>query len=216
MRLLFYLSLSLRLRLSLRPFLILLSSLRLSLRPFLSLSLRLSLYFSLSLKLSAQTYSSIQPMSEVQPYNLHLSGDMVGMNSAVQTPDGYLWIGSTKGLIISDGHTSVMYSRDNPMFPLVLDDSGAFLGDLHLDSLGSVYASVSTGAKIIRFDMASRTIAEEWNFEEQSKASFIQFDVSPQGDVYILLVEKSTDNFIIWKLNAHTQTQLVFQGTKAT
>jgi signal transduction histidine kinase/streptogramin lyase len=154
-------------------------------------------------------------MREVQPYNLHLSGDMVGMNSAVQTPDGFLWIGSTKGLIISDGHTSVMYSRDNPMFPLALDDGGAFLGDLHIDSLGNVYASVSTGAKIIRFNMASRTIAEEWNFEEQSKAAYIQFDISPQGDVYILLVEKSTENFSIWKLNAQGQHFLVFQGTKA-
>ncbi len=205
------------LRLSLRLSLPSSLSLRLSLVLRLSLlsSLSLSLVFFINLNLSAQKYSSIVPHYEVQPYNLHLSGDMVGMNSAVQTPDGYLWIGSTKGLIISDGHTSVTYTRDSPMFPLVLDDAGAFLGDLHRDSLGSVYASVSNGAKIIRFDMASRTIAEEWNFEEQSKAAYSQFDVSPQGEVYILLVEKSTDNFSIWKLNAHDQHQLVFQGTKA-
>ena len=202
--------------LSLRLSLSLVHSLSLRLSLVLRLSLLFSLSLCLSLNLSAQTYTSIQPLSEVQPYDLHLSGVMVGMNSAVQTPDGYLWIGSTKGLIISDGHTSVMYSRDNPMFPLVLDDGGAFLGDLHLDSLGNVYASVSTGAKIIRFNMASRTIAEEWSFEDQSQAAYIQFDVSPQGEVFILLMEKSTDNFSIWKLDAQDKHLLVFQGTKAT
>ena len=118
--------------------------LRLHLHP--SLCLLLSLSLSLFPTLSAQTYKDIPPLLEVKPYSLSLSNDQVGMNSAVQTPDGYLWIGSTKGLIISDGHGSIMYTHDHPMYPLGLDDPNAFVGQLQQDSLGNVYASVSTDA----------------------------------------------------------------------
>ena len=190
-------------------------SLRLRLLSSLRLRLLSSLFLFLNPSVYAQTYTSIQPLSEVKPYNLHLPSDLVGMNSAVQTPDGYLWIASTRGLIISDGHESIMYSHDNPMFPLGLKDPDAFIGDLHLDSMGGVYATVSARAKFIRFNSDKRTIEKEWSFEEKAQQFYIYFDVSPQGDVFSLVLEKSFDHFSIWKMNTDRHNQLLFEGTEA-
>ncbi len=155
------------------------------------------------------------PLYEVKPYNLNLESDLVGMNSLGQSADGYLWIASSRGLIISDGHQSIMYSHDNPMFPLELNESDAFLGDLHPDNMGHMYATVSKGLKIICINTDMRTIAKEWNFENQSQPVSIYFDVSPQGDVFSVLLEKNSDNFSIWKMNADGHHQLLFQGTKS-
>ena len=138
------------------------------------------------------------------------------MNSAVQTPDGYLWIGSTKGLIISDGHGSIMYTHDHPMYPLGLKDPNAFVGDLQLDSMGNVYATISSGAYVIRFDAANRRIRQEWSFDETSQPSFISFDVTPHGDVFALSMDKTSDRFSIWKMNSTGQNQLIFQDSRLT
>ena len=138
------------------------------------------------------------------------------MNSAVQTPDGFLWIGSTKGLIISDGHGSIMYTHDHPMYPLGLKDPNAFVGDLQIDSLGNVYATLSTGAHVIRFDAANRRILQEWSFDETSQASFISFDVAPHGDVFALSMDKASDRFSIWKMISTGQNQLIFQDSRMT
>ena len=180
------------------------------------LLVRLSFSLSSISSLSAQSYVDITPLSEVQPYNLSLSNDMARMNSAVQTPDGYLWIASTKGLIISDGHQSVIYSRDNPRYPLGLEDPDAFLGNLCMDSLGRVYAAVSSGAKIIRLNPDTRALEEQWGFEDLSHPVSLSYDVSPSGDVFALLLEKSADRFTIWKMNPSGHNQLLFEGTKAS
>lgn len=190
----------------------LLICLRLTLRHLLSLSLSLSLLPILS----AQTYTRITPLSEVKPYNLSLPNDMARMNSAVQTPDGYLWIASAKGLIISDGHQSVMYTKDNPRYPLGLEDPDAFLGNLCMDSLGRVYAAVSTGAKIIRLNPDTRALEEQWGFDDLSHPVYLSYDVSPSGDVFALVFDKSADRFTIWKMNPSGQNQLLFEGTKAS
>ena len=191
--------------------------LRLSLRLSLvySLSLPLSLSFLFCLNLTAQTYKFIEPKYELQPYNLNMAEEQVGMNSAVQSMDGFLWIGSTKGLIISDGHASVMYTNDNPMYPLGLSDPNAFVGNLHGDSMGNVFATVSTGGGIIRFDKDSRTIAEEWNLDEQVHSSSFFFDVTPHGEVFALITDIAANRFSIWKMNSTGSNHLIFQDNIA-
>ena len=184
---------------------------RLRLRLLLSLSLCLSSLASLS----AQSYIDIAPLSELQPYNLNLAAEVAGMNSAVQTPDGYLWIGSIKGMVISDGHQSVVYSDGDPMYPLDLDAPGAFLGDLHVDSLGGVYAAVSTGLRILRFDPDTRSITAEWSFKDQDKPGSIFFDVSTLGEVFSLLLDQGADHFSIWKMNNDLPNQLLFEAANS-
>ena len=105
-----------------------------------------------------------------------------------------------------------MYTNDHPMYPLVLDDPNAFVGDLQQDSLGNVYASVSTGATIIRFDADTRQITDTWSYDDQSQNSSIIFDVSPQGDVFVLSMDKASDLFSIWKMNSTGQNEQVFQN----
>lgn len=185
-------------------------------KPHLHLSLLLCLLTSLNTILSAQAYTKIPPLSEVKPYNLSLPNDMTGMNSAVQTHDGFLWIASTKGLIISDGHQSVLYTIDNPRFPLGLEDPNAFLGNLCMDSLGRVYAAVSAGTKIIRMNPDTRTFEEQWSFEDILHPVNMSYDVSPSGDVFSLVLEKSSDQFALWKMNSSGQNQLLFEGTKSS
>ena len=138
------------------------------------------------------------------------------MNSAVQTPDGYLWIASTKGLIISDGHQTIMYERENLRYPLMLDDPHAFLGDLRMDSLRHVYAAVSYGASIVRMNADKRIIDQKWGFDTQAQPVSFHYDVSPQGEVFSLLLQKSGDLFTIWAMNPSGKNQLLFDGSQAS
>ena len=166
----------------------------------------LILFFNLGI--AAQTYKVIPPKSEVQPYLLQVPTEQMGMNGAVQTPDGFLWIGSGRGLILSDGHKGIVYRQDDPMFNLALDHPDAFIGDLHLDSLGFVYAAVSTGTSIIRMHPGTRAIDARWPMDRKDNPNIISFSVSPQGQVFTLSEDKEEGTFSIWKMDTSGDHQL--------
>lgn len=176
----------------------------------------LSLLFMLGYMLTdAQSYTRISPGYEVEPFPLQLPDDQLGMNSAVQTPDGFLWIASTRGLIIADGHSSIMYSQDHPLFNLDLGDPGAFIGRLCMDSLGRVYAAVSSSSSVVRFDPDTRKIDASWSFGTEKTHSSMYFDISPGGDVFALIIANESDSFSVWKMETSTRHRLLFSGSQS-
>ncbi len=156
-----------------------------------------------------QSYTKVPSQYKVEPFPLHLPDDQVGMNSAVQTPDGFLWIASTRGLIIADGHKSILYTSNDPLFHLDLDDPNTFIGRLRIDSLGRVYAAVSSSISFVRFNPDTRTIEASWSFKGQAMFKSSHFDVSPQGNLFAILIGENNDTFSIWKLDTTGRHQRI-------
>lgn len=161
----------------------------------------------------SQSYTWITPVHQVEPYQLQLDLEQSGMNSAVQAPDGFLWIAAAKGLIISDGHGSAFYTRDDPMFNLALNKPDEFIGNLRMDSLGHIYAETSSGHEIVQFDHLTRSILFRWTFKAASPLASFYFDCSPQGAVFVVTTDQNSDVFSIWLLDATQKHRLLFQGS---
>lgn len=164
---------------------------------------------------TSQTYTPIKPVHQVEPYRLHLDIDPSGMNSAVQAPDGYLWISATKGLIISDGQGSAVYTHDDPLFNLPLRKPDEFIGNLRMDSLGHIYAETSSGHEILQFDSHSRSIQSRWTFKASAVLASFYFDCSPEGEVFVLTSEQNKDTFSVWLMDKGQEQRLLFQGLRS-
>jgi len=181
---------------------------------FLSLRLSLSLIFLSALlpfRLSAQNYHLIPPTHELQSVNLNCPDDIGSMQSFQQSDDGYLWIATSKGILIFDGNKSILYNNGNPKFPIRSQPDHSQFSSLKKDKQGHLYAANTPANSIVTLDPQERKVLQEWPLSKSDHALNFMYDVANQEQVYAATWESEFDSVHIWKLSLGNQPELLFE-----
>ncbi|HZV69505.1 MAG TPA: histidine kinase [Saprospiraceae bacterium] len=172
------------------------------------------LYLSIT-TINAQTYKSITPQHELYHVDLNASENFGLMTNMIQDNDGYLWISSSRGLLVFDGNKTVTYSPDDPKYPMgsSIEKSRGY-HYLRKDNEGKIYVSISPHADILSIDPLDRIPLHQYSLAKKDTETFYFLDVSDNEEILFISREQNSESFSIVKVNLQGEKQTIYKIDK--
>ncbi len=149
---------------------------------------------------SAQRYKLISPQYQIEPVTLNTSEDAGLFVNMLQDNQGYLWITTTKGILVFDGQESVLYQAGHPRFPMAINSGQVGSYSIKADGDGILYTEHQDVNKIAGFDPVQRRVIMEFQPASQITTPRSYFDVTADGQMYSLHWSKGSDTCSIWNI----------------
>lgn len=145
---------------------------------------------------SQQSYNSIPLHHELTAVDLNADENTGLLTGMIQDNDGYLWISSSRGMVIFDGHKSILYSHDGAKLRMgSRTDSSFHYYFLRKSPKGEIHAYVIPGGKIVAIDPVKK-IAQ---YQYEAPSSYLNFyPFEPQSNaIFYVSTNKIADSMTI-------------------
>ncbi len=156
-------------------------------------------------------YTLIPPQYELQHIKLNNKEDIGQFNDITEDKEGYLWLSSTKGLSVYDGHTLVTYINGNKAFGLGPYRDNNVFGQFSPDQYGN-YWIASDSRRFIKFNSTRRTIMDSFSLDADLDARYFRIaQHSGQGLFFTKRNDKEDGRVSLYRRTGKEATQKLFQ-----
>ncbi|MEP6796126.1 MAG: triple tyrosine motif-containing protein [Saprospiraceae bacterium] len=163
--------------------------------------------------LFCQPYRAISPQNEIYSLNLNAAENTGLLFNMVQDNDGYLWISTSKGLLVFDGKNSVTYTPGNPIFPIDgANDLSSDFDYLWKNHEGNIYANRAQYGDVVVIDPKRRKSIHQYSLPK----NYFKYypEVLDNETVLSLIIKTKSDSIFFYSTNMSGNSHLEFTMNK--
>jgi hypothetical protein len=156
-------------------------------------------------------YKLIPPQYELEHLQLNIKQSPGLFNDLLEDKEGYLWLPSTNGLHVFDGHTTVTYSNGNKAFPISRDSADNIFSYFSVDPSGN-FRGLEGNKNIIQFNPAKRSLVDSFSKRQSAEHTFFSLRASAGHGLIFVQLNKGKDKFAVCRKTGTAGFQILFES----
>jgi two-component sensor histidine kinase len=141
-------------------------------------------------------YKLIPPQYELEHIKLNNKQNPGLFNDIIEDKEGYLWLNSTNGLHVFDGHITVTYSNGNKIYPISPDSASNIFSFFSQEQAGNFW-TLEDNKRIIQFNPAKRSLVDSFSKKGTPDDNYYMLPASADYGLFFLLRNQKKNNFSI-------------------
>lgn len=155
-----------------------------------------------------QTYKVIPPQYELEHLKLNLKKDAGIFNDITEDKEGNLWLSSTSGIYVFDGHNTISYTNGDKVFQVNPDSATNIFGTFSPAASGSFWVT-QENEYVIPFNPASRKVVDTGIIKIPDKKLYTIFS-NTGSRLFFLKVNNATGEFFIYENFSKDSTRQIY------
>lgn len=165
--------------------------------------------FALPGSVSGQVYRTITPQHEIYSIDLNASENTGLLYNMVQDNDGYLWISTSKGLLVFDGKNSVTYAPGNPIFPIEgANEKSSDFDYLWKNEEGNLYVNRAQYGNVVVIDPKRRMSVHQFSLPNNDFKYYPE--VLNKETILSLVIKTKSDSLFFYSTNMSGNSNIEF------
>ena len=155
------------------------------------------------------SYKLIPPQYELEHIKLNNKEDIGLFNDIIEDKEGYLWLNSTKGLHVFDGHITVTYSNGNKVTPIRPDSASNIFSFFSQEQTGNFWL-LEDNKRIIQFNPVKRSLVDSFSKKGTPDDNYHMLPGSADYGLFFLQRNQKKNKFSICRKTGKDAFQTLF------